>query len=93
MKEISEDRKTQFYWSKLMSKELLKFLADEIKKDNQLNNFFKFSSFVAASNMISKKFDVKCPLDHVDNHLRTVKIAWGIIANFETNPVVGGMKI
>ena len=34
MKEISEDKKTQFHWSKLMSKELLKFLADEDKKDN-----------------------------------------------------------
>jgi len=28
MKEIIDDKKTQFLWSKLMSKELLKFLAN-----------------------------------------------------------------
>ncbi|KAJ8429977.1 hypothetical protein Cgig2_009663 [Carnegiea gigantea] len=38
------------------------------------------SSFVAAADMISKKFNVKCLSNHFDNHLRTVKIAWGIIA-------------
>jgi len=34
MKEVSEDKKTQFRWSNAMSKELLKFLADEVKKEN-----------------------------------------------------------
>ena len=43
-------------------------------------NFFKSSSFVTAANMISKKFDVKCLSNHVDNHLRIVKTTWGVIA-------------
>ncbi|KAJ8440249.1 hypothetical protein Cgig2_001584 [Carnegiea gigantea] len=38
------------------------------------------SSFVGAADMISKKFSIKCLLDHVDNHLRIVKTTWGIIA-------------
>ena len=89
MKEISEDKKTQFRWSKPMSKELLKFLADEVKKGNRPNNFFKSSSFVAAANMISKKFDIKCLPDHVENHLRTVKNAWGIIAKLRNQSGCG----
>ena len=80
MKEISEAKKTQFRWFKPMSKELLKFLADEVEKGNRPNNFFKSSSFVTAANMISKKFDVKCLSNHVDNHLRIVKTTWGVIA-------------
>ena len=92
-KEVNEDKKTQFRWSKPMSKELLRFLADEVKKGNRPNNNFKSSSFAGATDMISKKFNVKCLPDHVDNHLRTVKTAWGIIANFETNLAMGGMKI
>ena len=89
MKEISEDKKTQFRWSKPMSKELLKFLADEVKKGNRPNNFFKTSSFVAAANMISKKFDIKCLPDHVENHLRTVKNTWGIIAKLRNQSGCG----
>ena len=50
-----------------MSKELLRFLV-------------KSSSFVAIVNMISKKFNDKCQSDNVDNHIRTVKTAWCIIA-------------
>ena len=93
MKEVSEDKKTQFRWSKPMSKELLKFLADEVKKGNRPNNTFKSSSFVTVTDMISKKFNVKYLSDHVDNHLRTVETAWGIIQNFEANLAVGGMRI
>uniref|UniRef100_A0A7C9CN93 Myb/SANT-like domain-containing protein n=1 Tax=Opuntia streptacantha TaxID=393608 RepID=A0A7C9CN93_OPUST len=89
MKEISEDKKTQFRWSKPMSKELLKFLADEVKKGNRPNNFFKTSSFVAAANMISKKFDIKYLPDHVENHLRIVKNAWGIIAKLRNQSGCG----
>ncbi|KAJ8433345.1 hypothetical protein Cgig2_004498 [Carnegiea gigantea] len=82
----SEDKKAQFRWSKRMLKELLKFLADEVQKENQQNNTFKSSSFVAAADMISKKFNVKCLPDHVDNHLRTVKTACGIIAKLRSQP-------
>ncbi|KAJ8427066.1 hypothetical protein Cgig2_033473 [Carnegiea gigantea] len=32
------------------------------------------------TDMISKKLNVKCLSDHVDNHLRTIKYIWGIIA-------------
>ncbi|KAJ8424832.1 hypothetical protein Cgig2_013027 [Carnegiea gigantea] len=72
-----------------MSNELLKFLADEVKKGNQPNNTFKFSSFVAAADIISKKFNVKCLTDHIDNHLRTVKTAWGIIAKLRNQSYCG----
>ncbi|KAJ8427837.1 hypothetical protein Cgig2_012853 [Carnegiea gigantea] len=89
MKEVSEDKKTQFRWSKPMSKELLKFLADEVKKGNQPNNTFKSSSFVAVADTISKIFNVKCLPDHVDNHLRTVKTAWGIIAKLRNQSDCG----
>ncbi|KAJ8429549.1 hypothetical protein Cgig2_008381 [Carnegiea gigantea] len=48
--------------------------------NNRPNNTFKSSLFVATTNMISKKFDVKWLSDHVVNHLRTIKTAWSIIA-------------
>ncbi|KAJ8436442.1 hypothetical protein Cgig2_030954 [Carnegiea gigantea] len=89
MKEVSEDKKTQFRWSKPISKELLKFLADEVKKGNRPNNTFKSSSFVAAADTISKKLNVKCLPDHVDNHLRTVKTVWGIIAKLRNQSGCG----
>ncbi|KAJ8424165.1 hypothetical protein Cgig2_032100 [Carnegiea gigantea] len=47
------------------------------------------SSFVAAADMISKKFNAKCRSDHVDNHLRTVKSAWGIIAKLRNQSDYG----
>ena len=81
---VGEDKKTQFRWAKPMLKELLRFLVDEVKKGNRPNNNFKSSSFVGAADMISKKFNVKCLLDHVDNHLRTVKTASGIIAKLRS---------
>jgi len=89
MKEVSQDKTTQFRWSKPMSKELLKVLADEVKKGNRPNNTFKSSSFVAITDMISKKFNVKYLSDHVDNHLRTVKTAWGIIAKLRSQSSCG----
>lgn len=88
-KEVSEDKKTQFRWAKPMLKELLRFLVDEVKKGNRPNNNFKSSSFVGAADMISKKFNVKCLLDHVDNHLRTVKTASGIIAKLRNQSGCG----
>ena len=57
----------------------LNFLAKEVKEGNQSNKNFKSSSFAVERKMISKTFDVKCLPDHVDNHLRVVKTAWGII--------------
>ncbi|KAJ8434613.1 hypothetical protein Cgig2_025039 [Carnegiea gigantea] len=55
MKEVNEEEKTQFWWSKPMSKELLTFLANEVSKENRPNNSFKSSSYVAVANAISKK--------------------------------------
>ena len=34
MKEGCKEKRTQFHWSKPMSKELLRFLADEVKNGN-----------------------------------------------------------
>jgi len=34
MKEVNEEKKTQFRWSKTMSKKLLTFLASEVQKGN-----------------------------------------------------------
>ncbi|KAJ8423645.1 hypothetical protein Cgig2_006676 [Carnegiea gigantea] len=47
------------------------------------------SSFVAAPDMISKKFNVKCLSDRVGNHLRTVKTAWVIIAKLRSQSGCG----
>ncbi|KAJ8438837.1 hypothetical protein Cgig2_023029 [Carnegiea gigantea] len=47
------------------------------------------SSFVAIADMISKKFNVKCLSDHVDNHLRTMKTAWGIMAKLQSQSGYG----
>jgi len=80
MKEVNEEKKTQFQWSKTMLIELLTCLASEVQKGNRPNNSFKSSSFAAATNVISKKFNVKCLPEHIDNHLKTVKNAWGIIS-------------
>ncbi|KAJ8423350.1 hypothetical protein Cgig2_026110 [Carnegiea gigantea] len=80
MKEVNEAKKTQFRWSKSMSKELLTFLANEVQKGNRPNNSFKSSSYVAPANAISKKFDVKCSPEHIDNHLSIVKNAWVVIS-------------
>lgn len=79
-KESMDEKKSQFRWSKPMSKVLLTFLASEVRKGHRPNNVFKSSSLLAAANEISKKFDCKCLPDHVDNHLRTVKGAWAIIS-------------
>ena len=78
MKEVNEEKKTQFRWSKTISKELLTFLASEVQKGNRPNNFFKSFSFAAVANAIPKKFNVKCLPKHIDNYLKTVKKAWGI---------------
>ena len=80
MKEINEEKKTQFRWSMPMLKELLTFLANEVQMGNQPNNSFKSSSHVAPANAILKKFNVKCLPKDIINHLKTVKNAWAIIS-------------
>ncbi|XP_021776113.1 uncharacterized protein LOC110739945 [Chenopodium quinoa] len=62
-----------------MSKELLEFLAEEVRKGHRPNNAFKTSSFIAAAKMISEKFHT-CTADHVENHMRTVRTTWGVIS-------------
>ncbi|KAJ8435557.1 hypothetical protein Cgig2_015412 [Carnegiea gigantea] len=74
MKEVNKEKETQFRWLKLMLKKLLAFLASEIQKENRPNNSFKSSSYVAAVNAISKKFNVRCLPEHINNHLKTVKM-------------------
>ena len=68
-----------------MSKEHLTFLASEVQKENRPNNSFKSSSFAVDANAISKKFNFKCFPEHIDNHLKTVKNAWGIISKLRDN--------
>uniref|UniRef100_A0A803LVE2 Myb/SANT-like domain-containing protein n=1 Tax=Chenopodium quinoa TaxID=63459 RepID=A0A803LVE2_CHEQI len=63
-----------------MSKELLEFLAEEVRKGHRPNNTFRTSSFIDAAKMISEKFHTTCIADHVENHMRTVRITWGVIS-------------
>ncbi|KAL2922809.1 L10-interacting MYB domain-containing protein, partial [Bienertia sinuspersici] len=77
---VKEEKKANFRWSKQMSKELLQFLAEEVRKGNRPNNTFRTSSFIAAAKMISEKFQTTCTADHVENHMRTVRTTWGIIS-------------
>ncbi|KAJ8428051.1 hypothetical protein Cgig2_027622 [Carnegiea gigantea] len=60
--------------------ELLIFLANEVQKENRPSNSFKSSSYVATANAISKKFNVKCLPEYIDNHLKIVKNAWAVIS-------------
>ncbi|KAF7128163.1 hypothetical protein RHSIM_Rhsim11G0013100 [Rhododendron simsii] len=62
---------------------LLEVLADEVKIGNRPNNTFRTSSFNRVSSVIFEKFNVECSSDHVEHHLRTVKTAWGIIAQLQ----------
>lgn len=79
-KSLNDDKKTQFQWLSSMSRELLTFLAGEVKKGNRPNNTFKPISFVAAGEFISMKFNVKCLPEHIDNHLKTMETTWGVIS-------------
>ncbi|XP_021741412.1 uncharacterized protein LOC110707688 [Chenopodium quinoa] len=76
----NEEKKANFRWSKDMSKELLNFLAEEVKKGNRPNNTFRTSSFVAAAKIISEKFQTNCTSEHVENHMKTVRNAWVAIS-------------
>ncbi|XP_056684478.1 uncharacterized protein [Spinacia oleracea] len=75
-----EEKKANFRWSKPMSKVLLEFLAEEVRKGNKSNNSFGTGSFVAAAKNISEVFHTTCIADHVENHMRTVRATWGIIS-------------
>jgi len=57
-------------------------LASEVQKEIRPNNPFKSSSFAAtvATNAMWKKFNFKYFPEHIDNYLKTVKNAWGIIS-------------
>uniref|UniRef100_A0A803MGA7 Myb/SANT-like domain-containing protein n=1 Tax=Chenopodium quinoa TaxID=63459 RepID=A0A803MGA7_CHEQI len=86
---VKEEKKTNFCWSKDMSKELLDFLAEEVKKGNRPNNTFRTSSFVAAAKIISEKFQTNCTSEHVENHMKTVRNAWVAISTVRNNSGFG----
>ncbi|KAL3719977.1 hypothetical protein ACJRO7_004893 [Eucalyptus globulus] len=65
----NDEKVKQFRWSKPMERVLLEILADEASKGNN-------PSIV---NTINEKFSVCCELDHVENHLKTVKSNWKTI--------------
>ncbi|XP_021774574.1 uncharacterized protein LOC110738474 [Chenopodium quinoa] len=88
-KVINEEKKVNFRWSKDMSKELLDFLAEEVKKGNRPNNTFRTSSFVAAAKIISEKFQTNCTSEHVENHMKTVRNAWVAISTVRNNSGFG----
>ncbi|XP_021741337.1 uncharacterized protein LOC110707616 [Chenopodium quinoa] len=86
---IKEEKKVNFRWSKDMSKELLDFLAEEVKKGNRPNNTFRTSSFVAAAKIISGKFQTNSTSEHVENHMKTVRNAWVAISTVRNNSGFG----
>ncbi|KMT19614.1 hypothetical protein BVRB_1g012290 [Beta vulgaris subsp. vulgaris] len=81
--QVKEEKKANFRWTKPMSKELLEFLAEEVRKGKRPNNTFRTSSFIADAKMISEKFHTACTADHVENHMRTVRSSWGIISQVQ----------
>ncbi|KMT02348.1 hypothetical protein BVRB_9g205730 [Beta vulgaris subsp. vulgaris] len=87
---VKEEKKANFRWTKPMSKELLEFLAEEVRKGKRPNNTFRTSSFIAAAKMISEKFHTTCTADHVENHMRTVRSSWGIISQVRGRSGFGG---
>nr|XP_027076068.1 uncharacterized protein LOC113699922 [Coffea arabica] len=69
----------QFRWSRPMERLMLEILADEVKLGNRPNNSFKSSSFTRVVDAMKDKFGVTCSVDHVENHLRTVRSSWSTI--------------
>ncbi|KAL2894379.1 L10-interacting MYB domain-containing protein [Bienertia sinuspersici] len=84
-----EEKKVQFRWSKNVSKELLEFLAEEVRKGNRSNNTFRTSLFVAATKVVSEKFQVNCTADYVENHMKTVRNTWATISIVRNNSGFG----
>ncbi|GAV62747.1 Myb_DNA-bind_3 domain-containing protein, partial [Cephalotus follicularis] len=79
----------QFRWTKPMECLLLEILADEALKGNKPTNTFKTSSFTRVAESISLKFAVECTNDNVENHLKTVKSTWNVIATFRGKSGLG----
>ncbi|CDP19744.1 unnamed protein product [Coffea canephora] len=69
----------QFRWSRPMERLMLEILADEVKLGNRPNNSFKSSSFTRVVDAMKDKFGVTCSVEHVENHLRTVRSSWSTI--------------
>jgi len=63
----------------------LKFLVDEASKGNKPSSTFKPSSITRIVNTINEKFGICCELDHVENHLKTVKSNWKMIQTIRDN--------
>ncbi|GAV89045.1 Myb_DNA-bind_3 domain-containing protein, partial [Cephalotus follicularis] len=79
----------QFRWTKPMERLLLEILADEALKGNKPTNTFKTSSFTRVAESISLKFAVECTNDNVENHLKTVKSTWNVIATLRGKSGLG----
>ncbi|GAV72589.1 LOW QUALITY PROTEIN: Myb_DNA-bind_3 domain-containing protein, partial [Cephalotus follicularis] len=79
----------QFRWTKPMERLLLEILADEALKGNKPTNTFKTSSFTRVAESISLKFAVECTTDNVENHVKTVKSTWNVIATLRGKSGLG----
>ncbi|XP_071928619.1 uncharacterized protein [Coffea arabica] len=77
--EMGKKGEKQFRWSRPMERLMLEILADEVKLGNRPNNSFKSSSFTRVVDAMKDKFGVTCSVDHVENHLRTVRSSWSTI--------------
>ena len=58
---------------------LLEILANEATNGNKPSNTFMPDSLARAAKAISKKFEVQCQPDHVENCLQTIKNIWSTI--------------
>ncbi|GAV60387.1 LOW QUALITY PROTEIN: Myb_DNA-bind_3 domain-containing protein, partial [Cephalotus follicularis] len=58
-------------------------------KGNKPINTFKTSSFTRVAASISLKFEVECIIDNVENHLKTVKNTWNVIATLRGKSGLG----
>ncbi|KAL2943100.1 L10-interacting MYB domain-containing protein [Bienertia sinuspersici] len=72
-----------------MSKELLEFLAEEVRKGNRPNHTFRTSYFVATAKVISENFQVNYTSDHVENHMKIVRNARVTISTLRNNSGFG----
>lgn len=80
VKSKNTDNKSKYFrWAVPMSHQILEILAEEAQLGNKPSNTFKHSSFVRVAEAISGKFRLPCEPKHFENHLRTIKDAWGII--------------
>ncbi|KAJ8440439.1 hypothetical protein Cgig2_006492 [Carnegiea gigantea] len=61
----------------------------QIPRQPFINRDVDWENYINTADMISKKFNVKCLSDHIDNYLRTVKTTWGIIAKLRSQSSCG----